>query len=271
LGRLDRPLAGRRLILTRAPEQAQEWIGTFQELGAEVILLPMVFFAPPEGWEEVDRELRRLSIFDAILFLSKNAVRSIFDRCAELGIESGTLQASGRFLGAVGPATAQALTEKGIRVDYVAAKRNGESLARELGPSLAGRRVFVPRSNQGDERLSDTLREVGAEVTEVIAYRTVEPADVDPAVVALARRGEVDAMIFASPSAFRNFARAVGRTELIQISKGVSFAAIGRTTADAIRSSGARSPVESEDPSASGIARALVEHFRQPSTSARRP
>jgi uroporphyrinogen-III synthase len=270
LNRLDKPLAGRRIIVTRAPEQAQEQIDAFQRLGAEVILLPMVSFAPPEQWEEVDEQLGRLHLFDALLFLSKNAVRSIFDRCAELGIEAWTLQATSRFIAAVGPATARALTERGIRVDYVAAKGTGESLARELGRSLAGRRVLLPRSDQGDERLPDALREVGAEVTEVIAYRTREPAHVDPGVVALARQGEVDAIVFASPSALRNFARAVGRTELIEISQGTSFVAIGATTAGAIRSAGARVPVEAEDPSASGIAKALIEHFGQPSVSARR-
>ncbi len=80
------PLAGKRIVLTRAAEDSAELARALETLGAEIILMPTVAFAPPEDWQKLDEQLRRLDWFDAILFLSKNAVRYIFDRCAQLGI-----------------------------------------------------------------------------------------------------------------------------------------------------------------------------------------
>jgi uroporphyrinogen-III synthase len=270
LGSIEKPLAGKRIVLTRAPERARELVSTLEELGAEVVLLPMLSFAPPEDWEKLDEQLRQLESFDAILFLSKNAVLYLFDRCAQLGIQCETLLGSRRVIGAVGPATAQALEEKGVRVNYVAEKGTGESLARELGPSLAERRVLLPRSDRGDERLPGALRAAGAKVTEVVAYRTTGPARVDPDTLAQTISTDVDAIVFASPSAVHSFARLIDEFDLPTFAARVPFVAIGPTTAAAIRSLGAQVRVEAEQSSMSGIASALVRHFTGRSALARR-
>jgi uroporphyrinogen-III synthase len=267
----EKPLAGRRIVITRAPEQARDLVHTLEELGAEVALLPMISFAPPENWQELDEQLGQLGSFDAILFLSQNAVLHIFDRCARLGIECEMLRSSDCFIGAVGPATAQALEQRGVRVNYVAQKGTGEALARELGPSLAGRRVLLPRSDRGDEQIPNALRALGAKVTEVIAYRTVAPASVDPDTLARIRRAEVDAILFASPSAVRSFARTIGEADLRALSARVAFLAIGSTTAAAILGLGARVRIEAQEPSTWGIRKALVYHFADRSAPARHP
>jgi uroporphyrinogen-III synthase len=268
LDRDSKSLAGKRILVTRAPEQAQELIAALEELGASVSLLPMIAFAPPESWQKLDKQLGRLDLFDAIVFLSKNAVRYIFDRCAQLGIKCEMLAGSNRFIAAVGPATARALGEKGIRVNYVAQKGTAEALVQELGTSLAGRRVLLPRSDRGDERAPRALREAGADVTEVIAYRTIESGKPDPEVIAGIDRNEFDAIIFASPSAFQNFRSAVGATEIERLSPRIDFVAIGPTTARAIRDAGVRVAVQAEDASATGLARAIVDHYqRHPATA----
>ncbi|MGD0955725.1 MAG: uroporphyrinogen-III synthase [Candidatus Acidiferrales bacterium] len=265
----EKPLAGKRIVVTRAPEQARELTRALESLGAQVILFPTVCFAPPEDWHKLDEQLRHLDLFEAILFLSKNAVRYIFDRCAELGIKCEMVESSNRFIAAVGPATAQALTEKGLRVDCVAKNYTGESLVRELRESLAGRRVLLPRSDRGDDRVPDALREIGASVTEVIAYRTVAPAALDPTILARVRGGEVDAVVFASPSAFRNLRDSVGRAEIAQLSARIQFVAIGPTTSRAIRESGSRVAIEADETSAVGLAAALAKNYRQDSSAAR--
>ena len=262
-------LTGKRVVLTRAAEDSAELARALESLGAEIILLPTVAFVPPEDWQKLDEQLRHLDRFDAILFLSKNAARYIFDRCAQLGIQCEMVESSNRFIAAVGPATAQALAEKGIRVDYVAKNQTGESLVRELRESLAGRRVLLPRSDRGDDRVPAALREIGAKVTEVIAYRTAAPAALDPAVLAPIRGGQVDAVVFASPSAFHNFRDTIGAADIASLSARVQFLAIGPTTARAIRESGARVAVEAEETSAAGLAAALAKHYQQNSPAAR--
>jgi uroporphyrinogen-III synthase len=270
LGSSEKVLAGKRIVVTRAPEQARELVRTLEERGAQVVSLPMISFAPPESSERLDEQLRQLDSFDAVVFLSQNAVRYTFDRCAQLGIQCETRLSGRGFIGAVGPATARALKERGVRVDYVAEKGTGEALARELGPSLAGRRVLLPRSDQGDERVPSALRALGAKVTEVIAYRTTGPAALSPEILAETQRAGVDAIVFASPSAVHSLARVVGETDLPTLSERVPFVAIGPTTANAIRSAGAQVRIEASESSASGIVDALVQHFTYKAAPARR-
>jgi uroporphyrinogen-III synthase len=180
------------------------------------------------------------------------------------------LQASNRLIGAVGQSTARALEEKGLHVNYIAKEETGEALARELRESLSGRRVLLPRSDRGDERISKALREAGADVTETIAYRTTPPTNLDAGILARVRRAEVDAVIFASPSAFQNFHSAIGGAEAEELSSRIDFVAIGPTTARAISESRARVAVQADEASVRGLAGAIARHYERSSASARR-
>jgi uroporphyrinogen-III synthase len=263
------PLAGKRIVITRAPEQAVELRQALESLGAEVLLMPTVAFAPPEDLRALDEALSNFSGFDAILFLSKNAVRYIFERCDELGIMS-RLDSPQRLVAAVGAGTAEAATSRGLQVDYIAKSQGGEALVRELGDRVAGRRVFLPRSDRGDARLSQALREAGAHVTEVIAYRTAAPEATDAGLLARVRRAEADAVVFASPSAFANFSDSVGDDDLAQLSTRMQFAAIGPTTSRAMRDAGVHVAIEASEPSAAGLAGAIAEYYQLHATQARR-
>jgi uroporphyrinogen III methyltransferase/synthase len=273
LASTEKPLAGKRIVLTRAPEQAREWVRALEQMGAEVVLLPTVAFAPPEDWRSLDEELQRLDCFDAVLFLSKNAVRYVLDRCAQLGIKFEMFPSPKRVIAAVGPGTAGALAARGLRVDYVAKGRTGEALAGELRQSLRGRKVLLPRSDRGDDRLVHSLRVAGAEVTAVIAYRTTAPETLDPAILSRIRRADVDAIVFASPSAYHNLADALGTAEAAALSTRVQFVAIGPTTARAIRESGARVEIQANEGAAgaTSLAGSIVEFYeRSPAAAIRR-
>jgi uroporphyrinogen-III synthase len=235
-------------------------------MGADVTSLPVIAFAPPDDWQALDNALRRLKDFDTILFLSRNAVRYLFQRCRQLGIKCEALGSANRFIAAVGPATAEEVANEGWRVNFVAENHTGEALVRELRDRLEGRNVLLPRSDRGDERVPSALREAGANVTGVIAYRTVVPEQLDPAILSRIRGCEVDAIVFASPSAFANLSDSIGRDAMKALSERVHFAAIGPTTAHAIRNSGARVGAEVSDAAEigiSGVARALADSFQQ--------
>ncbi len=256
------PLKGKRIVVTRAPEQSGELVRALEALGAEVLLLPLVAFAPPEDWLELDEQLRKLDGFDAILFLSRNAVRYVMERCRVLGVRGEMVSSPQLLIAVVGPATARALEEEGLQANFVAKNHTGESLARELRESLAGRRVLLPRSDRGDRRVAQSLREAGAQLTEVIAYRTTAPAALDSSVLDRIRRAEIDAVVFASPSAFHNLCDSISAEELAVLSARIQFAAIGPTTAQALREAGARVAIEASDSSAAGLAGAIAGHFQ---------
>lgn len=263
-----RPLAGKRVVLTRAPEQSHALTEALESLGAEVILFPTVGFAPPHDWQELDEALRKLDGFDAILFVSQNAVRYLFERCRNLGIKAEAVGAPGRLIATVGPATGEAVGAEGVRVTYVAEESTGEGLARELRGFLHGRKVLLPRSDRSDDRLPKALRDAGAHVTEVVAYRTTAPEKIDPDILTRLRSREIDAIVFASPSAYHNLSACVGEAEIASISQHVQFAAIGPTTARAIRDAGSRVEIEAEEASASGLARAIADFFERQASSA---
>jgi uroporphyrinogen-III synthase len=265
LANADKPLAGKRILVTRAPEQAGELIRILKHLGAEVIHVPAVAFEVPDDARELDRALHELGRFDWVLFTSQNAVRFTAQRLKQLGLAPAMKQ-----IAAVGPATAEAARQEGFHVDFVATHQTAHSLASELRDSIAGRNVFLPRSDKSDPGLAQALRETGAHVQDVIAYRTVAPRTADPAAVNRVRDGEVDLAIFSSPSAFHNLDGLLAPGALQKLAEKVHYAAIGPTTAKAMREAGVRVHIEAEEPSASGLADAIVKYYHDHSVPARR-
>lgn len=253
-----RPLAGKRVVVTRAAGQETELARALESRGAEVLPLPVIRFAAPENWGELDAGLARWKEFDWILFTSRNAVRFFLRRARE---RNANVASAALRIGAVGPATAETAREEGLRVDYIANEHTGESLGRELAGELRGKRVLLPRSDRAGTKLPEALRAAGANVTEAIAYRTAAPEVLDPEILGRVRAATVDAIVFASPSAYRNMAAFMAAGELEAISGRLAMAAIGPVTAGAMREAGARVAIEAGEPSAQGVAAAIAAYF----------
>jgi uroporphyrinogen III methyltransferase / synthase len=130
--------------------------------------------------------------------------------------------------------------------------------------------VFLPRSDRADDRLPAALRAAGAEVLEVVAYRTTMPESVDAAILESIKKGTVSVILFASPSAFENFRSVIAPTEVADLSSQVQLAAIGPTTASVIREAGARVAIEVSESSAAGLAEAIADYYEKSPTTTRR-
>jgi uroporphyrinogen III methyltransferase/synthase len=250
-------------------EQAHELAHSLEALGAQVLLLPTVSFAAVEDSRALDAALRGLSEFDWILFTSQNAVRFFCRRLGELGLDVTALQAPRPMVAAVGTATATAASGEGFRVDTIPKNHSGEALAKELWGAIGDRKILLPRSDRADDRLPNALRDAGAQVTEIVAYRTSAPMSLDLKVLKSIRDAEVDAIVFASPSAFRFLSECVGAAELAELSNRVQFAAIGPTTARALREDGARVDIEANESSAAGLADSIAKFYQRRNSAAR--
>lgn len=227
-------LAGRRVAVTRAAGD-DALTRRLRQLGAEVLEAPSIALAPPASFDELDAALRALDAVDWIAFASATAVERTVARAAQLGVPRAAL-ARPR-LAAVGPATAERLAALVRPPDLVPAEARGEALAAALAAAVRGRRVLVPRAQEGRPELVDGLARAGAAVAAPAAYRTVPapPEALAPLAAALAE-GRVEAVLFASPSAVRSVAAALGvRAPLL--ARAV-LAAIGPTTAAELRSHG---------------------------------
>jgi uroporphyrinogen-III synthase len=253
-----RPLAGRRIVITRAPEQAAELSQRLQELGAEVMFLPMVRFVDPEATGDLDRAIDLLAEFEWLIFTSANAVRFFLKRCRALGC--WPFGARPR-IAVVGGATRVAVEAEELAVSLVPQEFAGAALAAAMAPKVSGARVLLPRSDRAGDELPGLLRAAGAKVTEVVAYRTVTPETLDDAARTALLRGDADAITFFSPSAFHHFAHALGDDGLRAVSSLTAYAAVGPVTAEAIRGAGLTVAIEAVEATPDSLAEALGQYF----------
>jgi uroporphyrinogen-III synthase len=255
-GTSSKPLEGKRVVVTRAPEQSAALARALGALGASVVFLPAIEFAEPEDFAPLDRAIRSLERFDWLVFTSGNAVRFFARRARTLGREFSGTGGQHPKVAAIGRATAEAARGAWLPVDYTAHRSTGDELARELRDQVRGGRVLLPVSDRARDELPRALAAVGAEVVQAIAYRTVSAA-ADDAALELLRGGEVDVVTFASPSAFLSLAEQVGLETLGKL----TLAAIGPTTAQAIRAAGLAAAIEAREASSTGLAEAIAHYF----------
>ncbi len=262
-------LAGRRVVITRAPEQNEELARELEARGARAMTLPLVRFAEPSDFRALDAAIAELESFDWLIFTSANAVRFFLGRCRKLGRWPAVSRPR---LAVVGAATRSVLEGEGLRAERMPATFGGAALAAELARFVGGKRVLLPRSDRAGQELPAQLRAAGAAVTDVEAYRTAEPETLDSAILEAMHRGEADAIAFFSPSAFEHLARALGDGVMLRMADaGVAFAAVGPTTAAAIRAAGL--PVAAEPATATSMALvdALESYFAGRGDRDRRP
>lgn len=254
-----RGLEGRRIVVTRAPEQARDLVARLEAMGATVLRFPAVSFSEPGDTAELDRAIRSLREFDWILFTSANAARFFAARCRKIGVEP--VQSAGYRCAAVGPATAEAVAGVGFPVDHVAQEFTGAALAGELASALAGKRILLPRSERARRDLPDALRAASAKVVEVIAYNTGGVGAVDPEARRAVRDADVDVVSFFSPSAVENLRAYLGEERLAVLGAKAAFAAVGPVTAAALRDAGLPVAIEALLATAESMAEAIANYF----------
>lgn len=255
-------LFGHRIVITRAVEQSSDLVTKLERRGAIPISLPLVAFSTPENFAPLDAALRRWQEFDWVLFTSANAVQSIAQRAASTN--SGILRPSSRpLIAAVGPATNEAAVKAGWVVTHVAKTHLGIALAEELAQQLRNKSVFLPRSDRANPDLPTALKKLGANLTEVIAYHTLPPSNVDRARVTEILDENSDAALFFSPSAVNNLADLIGKESLAALQNKIAIAAVGPVTAAALRDHGVSNSIIAADTSADSVISALETHFAQ--------
>jgi uroporphyrinogen-III synthase/uroporphyrinogen III methyltransferase/synthase len=246
-------LDGRRVAVTRGRAGEDALSARLRELGADVVEFPSIATAPPDAWEDLDRALRDLARFDWIAFASATAVDMALGRLETLGLERPPAVR----LAAVGKATAERLRRRWRAPDLVPEEARGEALASALAADVRGRRVLVPRAAEGRPELVEGLAAAGAEVVAPVCYRTLpaSPASLAPLGEALAR-GELDAVAFASPSAVRSVVSALGPGA--GLLGRCALAAIGPTTAAALREAGLAPAVVPSEATGRHLAEAIA-------------
>jgi uroporphyrinogen-III synthase len=227
-----RALSGKRVVVTRADEQADALCAALAAAGAEPVRCPTIRIAPPDSFEEMDSALGRLPEYDWVVFTSANGVRSTLTRAEQLGAPVASLAAAR--VAAVGRVTAAALTERGVQVGFVPVEEGSSGLASTL-PDVLGLRVLLALGDKADPILARILRKRGAGQVDVMtAYLTHPVAPAGEGLEGL--RNGADAITFTSPSTVAGFV-SLGPDWRGLIRRAV-VATIGPTTTAAAMSSG---------------------------------
>ncbi|MCF8061808.1 MAG: uroporphyrinogen-III C-methyltransferase [Deltaproteobacteria bacterium] len=260
-----RPLFGKRIVVTRAREQASGFLARLTRLGADCIQFPTIRVVPPESWEPLDRAIRDLEAYGWVLFTSVNGVRFFFERLEARGKDARALH--GARVGAIGPATAEALRARGILPDLVPDEYRAEAVVEVLGKeALEGVRVLLPRAEKARELLPMELEQRGARVDVITAYRTVKPERDTTRVRYMLERGEIDLITFTSSSTVSNFLEMFpgGEDALRDLMKRTAVACIGPITAKTAEKLGFSVDVVPPLYTIDALTEAVVDFFSQP-------
>lgn len=253
-------LDGRRIVITRSAEQSEVLAKELSLRGAIPVVLPLVSFAGPEDFAPLDAAIAEIQRFDWIILTSAQAVRAVVKRGAEL--KRGLIHAGSKLrIASVGPVTAEAARQAGLPVEFVAETHTGAALAEELGDRLQGAKIFLPRSDRANPDLPAALKRCGAQVTEVIAYRTLRPTDVDQGSLRQIAEGAADAVLFFSPSAVQHFAELFEGEQLRALQDKLAITAVGPVTANSLREAGVVRTVLARDTTVAAVVDALEKHF----------
>ncbi len=261
-----RPLFGKRILVTRPKDQSMEFIERLEALGAEAIEAPMIRILPPEDYGPLDEACARAGDFDWIVFSSANAVDAFMEQLLAGPTDLRAL--GGVRLCCVGPATAEHLADYGLKVDLTPPEYRADAVLRALsdGGDVRGLKILLPHADIGRELLTDELRKQGADVTEVVAYRTIA-VDADregePDVYRMLLEHSIDVVTFTSASAVRNFVRMLGAEPAVDLLASTIVACIGPVTAEAATQSRIKTTIQPANYTIPALVDAIAAYYQQ--------
>lgn len=255
----QRPLWGKRVLVTRSRTQASRFIELLAELGAEPVELPSIEIGPLEDYSDLDAALNETcgAADRWVIFTSVNSVDYVWERIRAMGMDARYF--AGATVGAIGPATGRALRERGIEPDFVPTRSVSEEVIAELsGLDWTGQQVLLPGSAIGRDALAYGLENLGADVRRVAAYSNTRPVDVEERAREAFKVG-IDVVTFTSSSTVRNLLDILGNDR--HVLNQCLVACIGPITAATANELGLTVDIVAAEHNVEGLADALVSHF----------
>ena len=252
----NRPLFGKRVVITRARKQASGLTSKLMELGAECLEAPVIEIEPIEGSKPVDDALATLKEYDWVVFTSVNGVITFFDRLFEKGLDAramGSLKTA-----CIGPSTAAELKKYGIGTDILPDSYVAESVVEAFASqAMKGAKILLPRAEEARPVIPVELTKMGAEVNEVAVYRTAIDATSSEKVAEALTNRDVDMVTFTSSSTVKNFVSMIPNGDL-SLMEGVTVACIGPVTEETAKELGLTPHLVAESFTIDGLVDTIV-------------
>jgi len=256
----NRPLMGRRIVVTRAREQASDLVKRLSDLGADCIECPTIETVPPDDTKALDTAIDDLSSYEWLIFTSVNGVNFFFNR---LFAKNKDVRALNRVHTAViGPATAKRLFDFGLKSDIVPESYRAESVVKAFAQEdIVGKKILLPRAKEARPVLPIELTRMGAVVDEVTAYCTKAVKDDADVILKRLKERAIDMITFTSSSTVKNFRALLPSEGLDSLIQGVTIAAIGPITADTARNLGFDVHIVAESYTIAGLCEAIQQYY----------
>jgi len=257
---MDKPLRNRKIIITREKEQAAELVKSLQSYGAECLVFPTIKISPPDDWTECDKTLQDINKYDWIIFSSANGVRYFWNRAGEINS-----QVYKNKIAVVGKKTLRELESFGHKANLIPETFSAAGLIESFQKeNINGKRILNPTSEIARDELQIGLEKLGALVNCLTVYKNECYQNSSTDVINAFEQNEIDAVLFFSPSAFNCFTQILGPKVCDNIKhKKTVIAAIGSTTAEAVKQGGFNADIIPEKGIQESMVQALLDYFRE--------
>jgi uroporphyrinogen-III synthase len=258
-------LSGKRILITRAHEQAAAMARELEKLGATVVSIPTIEIRPPQSFQPLDKALQKIPAYDWLILTSVNGVKALFKRMEKQEMHSGMLRQLSII--AIGPATRAEVEQHGVKVTITPEEYVAESVVSALKDRVAGKRVLLVRAKVARDVIPQELRRLGAEVDVAEAYETVVPQNSREKIRAALSDPEQrpNVITFTSSSTVKNFITLLGANvspkEQLQ---GIAVASIGPVTSATLIEVGLGVNIEAKDYTIPGLIDAIVRNAQPP-------
>lgn len=256
-----KPLFGKRVLVTRARNQASKLSELLGQYGAEPVEMPTIQIEPLPDYARLDKAVQNVGNYHWIVFTSANGVEPFFSRLHKQGKDARHLK--GVQVCAIGPATADALQAHGIKPDFMPQEYAAEGIVASFRKlQTQDKRILIPRAELVTQELVDGLTRLGARVEQIPVYRTVLPSDTAARGKRMLLDGQIDIVTFTSSSTARNLVAILGK-EARALDR-TAIACIGQVTAQTARELGLKVDLVAPVHTIPGLVKALVEKYGKP-------
>ncbi len=254
----QRPLAGCRVLVSRAKKQAGSLSSLLRDLGCQVIEIPFIEIRKPSSFQPLDTALKNLPDYDWLILTSVNGVEAMFERIGKKKLDTSSL--AHLKIAAIGPATKSAIEKHGLRVAVTPKEYIAESVVAALHRRVKGKRVLLVRAKVARDVIPRELRNAGGQVDVIEAYETVAPESSARRLGSvLAGNRKPHAITFTSSSTVKNFVDLLGlRGARAAMQSGVNTASIGPVTSATLRGFGLPVNIEAKQYTMQGLVDAIV-------------
>ena len=243
-------LFGKNILITRARSQASKLSKKLHRLGANCIEVPAIkIVAPSDNFNSLDDSIKNISAYDLIIFTSENGVKKFFERLKLHNLDSRSLHNSK--IAAIGSSTADELFNFGICADFIPNEFKAESLIEMLKDKVNGKKILIPRAQVARNILPEQLKNFGADVKVVAAYKTISAIENN------FNLDDVDLITFTSSSTVKNLINAVGINSI----KNIKIAAIGPITSNTLKDFGITADIVAEKYTIDGLIDSIIKYY----------